>query len=511
MFRGYFFTLLIIFSISAFAQNDLDAIRYSRLGVGGTSRFVAMGGAFGALGADLSAASYNPAGLGLFRKGEISFSAGFRGTNNTGVLYNKNTSVADAAITFNNFGLAVALHPEKDPDSRHVLAFSNSQLVNFTNSTRMSAYTNSNSIGKDMLNLANQYQSHGNDITLNLNPSYEGLGFSTFLLDTAYGQFYSLIDLKRSVKQTRDIVTSGRVNDINLSYAYALQDKFYFGASIGFPQVKYESTITHTEADDKDSMMVTFTSDSTYTDTYVDGLPVAYKSKLGFNSLTYEEYFKTTGSGINLKLGGIMRLSDMVRLGFYYHTPTFYNLQDAYYSSMSASFDKSPSKPVEWTEPENGGIFKYKIVTPSKISANVGLIFKKSGIIGVDYEYVNYRNAQLGSSNVSDFAGVNAVIKTKYSGGHNIRVGAEMNLNPIMVRVGYYMQGSPFGDIFSGSFVRNTFSIGAGFRTKSNFYFDFTASKTFSQEDYFLFTTLNTQGTLKYNSVQISATIGVKF
>ena len=54
MIRLFSFILLSILSGSVFAQNDLDAIRYSRNGVGGTARFVGMGGAFGAAGADLS-------------------------------------------------------------------------------------------------------------------------------------------------------------------------------------------------------------------------------------------------------------------------------------------------------------------------------------------------------------------------------------------------------------------------------------------------------------------------
>ena len=40
----------------------------------GSARFVGMGGALGALGADMSAASSNPAALGLFRKSDASLS-----------------------------------------------------------------------------------------------------------------------------------------------------------------------------------------------------------------------------------------------------------------------------------------------------------------------------------------------------------------------------------------------------------------------------------------------------
>ena len=42
----------------------------------GTARYVGMGGALGALGADLSVMSSNPAGTGLYRKSDVAISFG---------------------------------------------------------------------------------------------------------------------------------------------------------------------------------------------------------------------------------------------------------------------------------------------------------------------------------------------------------------------------------------------------------------------------------------------------
>ena len=72
------FSLLIVAIISlasvSFAQNVDDALRYSQIFYGGTARFMSMGGAFTALGGDLSSLSQNPAGIGVFRSSEISVS-----------------------------------------------------------------------------------------------------------------------------------------------------------------------------------------------------------------------------------------------------------------------------------------------------------------------------------------------------------------------------------------------------------------------------------------------------
>ncbi len=491
------------------AQNDLDALRYSRGGIGGTSRFVAMGGAFGAVGADLSAAAYNPAGLGVFRKGEVSFSGGIRLTGNEATIHNRKTSVPDARFVFNNFGFSMAFKPARDPDSRHVIAFSNTQVFNFFNSTRMSGYTNSSSIAKDMLTLANE-QGHPND----LNYNYEGLGFETFLLDTVDNRFISLLDTKRSVSQTRDLVTTGRMNDQNFSYAYSHKDKFYFGGSLGIPRITYESTTTHYEVDDKDSMQINF-SQGSYTHTYKDSMPYLnsyYSSLGGFNSLTYTEYFKTTGTGFNVKLGGIMRVNDLVRVGLYYHTPTVYRLADVYYNELSVTFDQNKSTAETSANPVEGvGEFNYRVITPGRAGANVAVVLAKKAVIALDYEMVNYSRAQLGSTNISDFAAVNNLIKSKYTSGHNMRLGAEYNFQPLMVRAGYAMYGSPFGDVFSGEFVRHSISAGLGFRTGRSFYMDMAWVSFISEENYYPFTTLNTRASLNYSNTMISLTGGFKF
>jgi long-subunit fatty acid transport protein len=249
----------------------------------------------------------------------------------------------------------------------------------------------------------------------------------------------------------------------------------------------------------------------------VDGLPSLnsyYMDVLGFNSLEYTEYFKTQGTGFNFKIGGVARLNEMVRVGLYYHTPTVYNLSDTYYNAMSASFDKDKSQNYTSRNPleEDGdGFFEYKVITPSRFGVNSAFIIQKMAVIGLDYELVNYRKAQLSSDKLADFAGVNSVIKTKYSHGHNVRIGAELNVKPVMIRAGYVMQGSPFGDVFTGSFVRHTVSAGLGFRSGGQWYLDLVLAKTFSKEDYLPFTTLPTKATINYNATTFAATIGLKF
>ena len=88
-------------------QNAVDALRYSQQFMGGTARYMAMGGAFGALGADLSVLSTNPGALGVYKSSDFSFTPSVHvGASNS--LYNgysgsdskTNFALANAAITY---------------------------------------------------------------------------------------------------------------------------------------------------------------------------------------------------------------------------------------------------------------------------------------------------------------------------------------------------------------------------------------------------------------------------
>lgn len=64
---------IVLVHLTAYAQNEIDALRFSYTGNGGTARSLAMGNAFGALGADLSSLYVNPAGHVQKKRGLIGF------------------------------------------------------------------------------------------------------------------------------------------------------------------------------------------------------------------------------------------------------------------------------------------------------------------------------------------------------------------------------------------------------------------------------------------------------
>ena len=74
------------------AQNINDVLRYSIQESQGTARFQAMGGAFGALGGDLSSLNVNPAGSSVFNHSQFTV---------TGTNYNRNNDALYGSSTRN--------------------------------------------------------------------------------------------------------------------------------------------------------------------------------------------------------------------------------------------------------------------------------------------------------------------------------------------------------------------------------------------------------------------------
>ncbi len=64
--------LIATVATGASAQTALDAYSLSQHELRGTARFMSMGGAFTALGGDLSTLNQNPGGIGVYRSSEIS-------------------------------------------------------------------------------------------------------------------------------------------------------------------------------------------------------------------------------------------------------------------------------------------------------------------------------------------------------------------------------------------------------------------------------------------------------
>ena len=511
---GVLILMMSLFSTVVSAQNDIDAIRYSQTTFGGTARTKAMAGAFGALGADGSCMGINPAGIGLYKKGDYNFSFGMI-FNNTDATHNDNLhSVSKTNLNFNGLTLVGAWDEKLNKDNHHAFGVNCSQTANFNRNVIIEGSSNHKSITKDMM------AASANTSVTNLEASFAGLGYETYAIDTINGplNYYSFVNTKFNTKQSKSIEETGRINDWNINYAYGYKDKLYLGASLGIASVNYNYSGLYKEDDNNDSMRIT-KSGNTISDTY--DYPVHYYTDGaggplfgGFKSLSYKESFKTTGTGYNLKLGVIYRATDYLRLGAGFVSSTVYNLTDTYIYSMQTNFDNGIS---QYSENPNspGGTYRYKVYSPMKLTASIAYLYKKYGAINLDYDYINYSKASLKESSTSlttgVFNGVNNVIRSKYNATSNLRIGAEINIKPLFIRVGYAVYGSPFGDKFSGDFVKTYYTGGVGFR-RNKLYVDIAFTRSTKNEIYYMYNPNYVDATKLSNyGTTIGITVGSKF
>lgn len=445
---------LLLISLQGFSQNENDAFRYSFMNPGGTARFTSMGGAFGALGGDFSSLSINPAGLGIFRSSEITITPTVDYSLVESSYYGNTTDDMKYNFNLNNLGVVFVLpisNPLDQPGWKSVnFGFGINRHNNFNQRWITEGFNTDSSLMTDFRDQANWEGS-----VSNLDDFSTGLAWDTWLLYQDNGEF--MVDMPNgNVLQRQETSSSGSMREFVLSMAANYNDRLFLGATVGLPSVRYKESSIFVETDVENYSNV-------------------------FNSLTYTNKFNTSGTGVNLKVGAIYRLSDMVRIGAALHTPTFYKLEDKYYATMRSSlnledYDSYASSPNGW--------FKYELNTPMKAIGSLGLVFGTTGLISFDYEYVDYTRMRLRSDDYM-FSTENNIIRNNFTAQHNLRLGGEVRLEPLILRGGYAFYSSPYRKGVNDG-QQSVVSAGIGLRER-HYFVDFAYSYTFFTEDYYLY------------------------
>jgi hypothetical protein len=533
MIKKLFALVTIFVSSVAFAQNDIDAMRYSQTSSYGDARFMSMGGAFGSLGANVSCMNFNPAGIAMYRKGELVVTPGIQLQAADATHYSTSASDFSTKVSLSNIGFVAAWNqqpmsiktttannyqpyngdrygpgsnkPQQQPaqpkqnsneiTDRWAFGIDFNRVADFNYHTTISGIVPAaSSITSDMANKAN-----GN-VPANLDQFNEGLFYQQGLITaysnpntlapdttgtaTHYAPLAAYDPPNTMFQQTKTIQSSGRVGELALALAHSFNDKFYVGGSVGVPFVKYNYQSTLTESDYKNM------------DSY-------------FNTLSFQENVVTSGVGINAKIGGIYRFNSGVKVGVYGQTPTDYKLTDNYQNTLNATYDGSYSQ-YNGSVTSPSGTYSYKFHTPAKGGASVSYVFKKLLAFSIDGEYVDYATAKYPDNVV--FFDINSTIRQKYKGTANLKAGLELNVRPVVIRAGFGSYGSPFGDVLTGKFVRNSFSGGVGFRGTHNVYLDLGFVYTKWAEKYYVIDPMYVQASnINYSTLYITATLGIKF
>ncbi len=469
--RSYLFAAasLLITTITfsnAFAQDETDALRFSQTNPQGTARSMGFGGALGAIGGDFSSLSVNPAGIGVYRRSEFTFTPSLK-INNTNSTYQGNAMEDNSTrFTVNNLGVvftsaAQGQRYERSKWKSVSFGFGINRMADFNNNYTYKGLNNTSS-GAELYSIdANKYPGDVNDANAAGTLAY--MGYQSFLLDTFNGAFVPVVDYRNGTYQQRSVIQKGGITDFNISLGGNYDEKLMLGATLGIPSIRYKREVTYQETD-------------------ATGNPNNY-----FDNFSYKENLTTKGSGINLKLGFIYKPADFIRIGLALHTPTYFNLKDVQNRSLSTSTENfksdlgiGGSSFTKIDAPEN--VFEYNLLTPWRANVSAAGIFNKYGFLSVDYEYVDYASARFNfDANSREYqASVNQGIKSSYKGASIVRVGAEGRIQQLALRLGFGYYGSPYKNTaIKGE--RTDVSAGVGFRS-DNWFLDLAVVHSISEQ-----------------------------
>jgi hypothetical protein len=480
--RRILYSLVLVFAaLSVSAQNSTEVLRYSRTDLGGTARSMGMGGAFGSIGADFSSLSINPAGIGLYKKSELSLTPTIFISQVSSEMGPYKNDENKSNFSMNNYGLILVAGDGKKAKGFKYFQFGIgvNRLADFNYHSVIENDNPTTSLMSDYQNRA--YGKYPDE----LDPFSTNLAWYHYLLEdtvrTPGGVLaYTSPLANGGVYQKLDKTTWGSINEMTISFGTTYNDAIYVGGSVGFPFLRYFEESMYLEEDKADTIA-------------------------NFYKFIKDDYLETHGNGVNFKVGVIVRPFGWFRVGFAFHSPTWYSMNDYYYSGMTRYYDDGTH---DFKESPHG-FYDYSLNTPMKMVGSATITIARFMLISGDVEIVDYSSGTLSAYDYQ-FQEENEQIRNKYTTAINYKLGAEMRLRPMAFRVGLDYFSSPYAnDINDGSLWKA--SAGLGYRDRDIFV-DLAYVYTLKNEDYYMYDPALINATsLDFNTHQLALTIGLRF
>lgn len=422
----------ILSKSQSMGYEDLSLI-FSRDDGNGSVRFVSMGGAYGALGGNVTAMTVNPAGISVFRQSNASVTFQSRSTNYLANYYGNSTATRQDVVKISNAGSVFYFEDvTSDEWSRFALGFNYRILADFN--TIFSAKGNSGFAS------FNQYPLDNGEVPIR----YEFAEEQNFLNDYR-----------------------GELTELSFSLSGVLEGKVHLGAGLNFYNLTFSQQVILTEDNN-------------------DGNGNSLRARF------YQENF-TTGAGFSISAGVIYKPFDAFRFGLSYQSPSWFNEitentnitnNDGFMgdTQIEVSTDDRGvyDNTVGFNLPAQGLL--YRLRTPSKVTSSAAIVFGKFGLISFDYLTRNYRSLNLSGD---DFSRENQFFATKLRKTNSINSGTEWRIGRLSIRAGYRYEQSPNADL-SKSDDLQSYSFGFGYNFDSlRFNFGYTTSNRTGLYDFY--------------------------
>lgn len=376
---------LTALAMPAMAQETYESANIATEDVNGTARYVGMGGAMEALGADISTISSNPASIGLFRKSGINFTVGATSVSGKDgdVAKEFNFDNKKAPMSFDQIGFVYA-HEYSNGNFLNV-AFNYHKSRNFNQILSHSGALNGASLNKipyqkDLLGSANAggyfldydaqdniigYANETSNSTSGCFSQVDYLFCNAFTVDPDDGNTYYYNG--KDYLFARD--QHGYISNYAINISGNQNDRIYWGFTLGIKDVNY-------------------THDQAYSENIIDSHD---------NPAGYYDLYDTrdiTGHGCDISAGIIFRPIDAspLRIGLSISTPTWYELKSSNYTRLeNHGYDNNIDKPIGmYNDGKSEEKNEYKVFTPWKFGASLGYTIGNNIALGASYNYSDY-------------------------------------------------------------------------------------------------------------------------
>ncbi|QNK79002.1 outer membrane protein transport protein [Winogradskyella sp. PAMC22761] len=470
------------------AQDITDAVRYSMDEIQGTARFRAMGGAFGALGGDMSSININPASSAVFNNSQASVSLGlFNSKENIGYFDGSNSS-SNSNVDLNQLGAAF-IFKNTNPNSgwkKFSLSFAYDRSADYDNDWVASGNNNNNnSIDSYFLSFANNTEVPFGILKLQQGEYLEeayvdigripGDGYAS--QQVFLGYWSGVIDPNNLDDDTNNNETLYNSNvaagTINHNYLYSstgyngklafnfatdYNDRLYIGINLNSHFINYEKFTRLRETNSNNSSLV--------------------------NNIVFENLLSTTGSGFSFQLGTIAKLTDELRVGLSYNSPTWYRISDELTQGINSNI---ADQDISFISNIINIYEEYKLQTPSKITGSLAYVFGKTGLLSFDYSLKDYSNTKFKPTSDAVFSSINNTISNTLDTAASYRLGGEYRYKQVSFRGGYRIEESPYKDDgFYGDLKGYSLGLGYDF---GNLNLDLAFSQSERDYNYQLYST----------------------
>lgn len=417
--------LLSLFMAHAHAQETYENTKLIDNDLNGTARYVGMGGAMEALGADISVINSNPAGIGLFRRssGSVSFglvsqdgASSFKYGNKTNASFDQAGfvySMRDGRRTFINFGFNY--HKSKNFD--YILnAASGLNGASQHKLSYMKALANENNLDKTSSGWRGKFS---------YTSQLDNLYYNTLMMTSSDGFFYN--DASRYEFGRAE---TGYIGEYNFNTSVNVNDRVYLGITIGIHDVHYTGHSLYNEA------LVNLNNQTA-------------------GDITVNDERRITGTGYNASFGIIFRPVDAspFRIGLSVTTPTWYDLKTSNYTYLinNTKADGGGKLQGDYPNYTTGESYEFKLFTPWKFGVSLGHTVGNYLALGASYEYADYSrlDTRVNDGYDVDYWGdvyehsssdepMNRHTRETLKAVSTLKIGAEAKVMPnLAVRAGY--------------------------------------------------------------------------